>query len=979
MQQHNVSFTFGKLNKKVDDKISNVAEVGRGYGQAELTLTDSENTQINQLGRISKRSGYDSLSRVILDTQAPITNCYGSAVLGNDQLLFDGSKIFSYVEDIGQWKVRETFTPTTVETNKVIVDPNNKTLARLASSNNIDCYVYKYSTTCAYAVYHRTTKAKLASGTISTSFTNYDVVVFNSNFYIFYNEAGILKFVTIPVGSPTSISSATILFSDIHSTNRQFELCVANDRIYISYYNASNQLVHCYISNANALTTFSTSSLGSTDKLALVADSNGSIFSMAVSGSTSYLNAWTRVDNPFITNLTGTFTSAVSNVAGIVNGSSVDWYATVPSGNNSSLSSIYKASTDRTTGAGTAAFWCAGVYLAGYPTFISDTRYIVPCIYWLNNEQDKYLFISDQKEVVGRVYDGEATSGDYNAKPKRFAGSSFPVEQETRFEIANGTFSTFTDIARVDISATQTMAKSIELDNHLYIPNGVPRVYDGSEIVEDGFHYAPTILSSSVGPAGSLTSGTYGYVACYEWTDSLGVIHRSSPSTIVNVATGGATNVVTLTITNLQFTKRTNVRLVVYRTTVNGTIFYRVQSQANLNNTPATPATSFPPTHLTFVDTSADSAINTNDFVYTTGEVLEAEPPKSTQINVVWKDRIFYANKNTLYYSKAIVPNEQVQYNSGLSMVFSEEITGLAVLEHKLIIFTKTKIYSLVGDGPTNNGANNDFVRPELEANSIGCINHKSIIVSPLGVMFQSNRNNGIYVFAGGEPSFIGADVDNVLDAGTSAATLIPSSNRIIWTSSTSDKAVVFDWLFQQWHVWTNHDAVAALVVNDKLSICKADGTVWRSNNTKFADGNGSRIKMLIQTGWINTNAIQSFGRLYKIFVLGNWYSNHTLNVSFGYDYKSQYRTVNIDTTDYITSTVYGTDTYGAETPFGGESAVYQFRVDSPIQQCQCFRFKLSDTGDGKDLDLSGITAVVGVSTKARTNQNKIAANNNRS
>lgn len=68
--------------------------------------------------------------------------------------------------------------------------------------------------------------------------------------------------------------------------------------------------------------------------------------------------------------------------------------------------------------------------------------------------------------------------------------------------------------------------------NNLHISGGILSMYDGSSIVEHGFHQYPENVYVGPQAGGSLeVDSSYSYKVCYEWTDNQGQIHRSAPST----------------------------------------------------------------------------------------------------------------------------------------------------------------------------------------------------------------------------------------------------------------------------------------------------------------------------------------------------------------------------------------------------------------------------------------------------------------
>lgn len=145
--------------------------------------------------------------------------------------------------------------------------------------------------------------------------------------------------------------------------------------------------------------------------------------------------------------------------------------------------------------------------------------------------------------------------------------------------------------------------------------------------------------------------------------------------------------------------------------------------------------------------------------------------------------------------------------------------------------------------------------------------------------------------------------------------------------------------------------------------------------------------------------------RVYKMLLLGNYYSPHQLKVSIAYDYKDYYsQSKVIDVTDYaesyalgepgqeikstgVTKGYYGdpggtTGDYATAIAYGGKNVMqYQVRVDFDQQKCEAFKIKIeSEQGAGqlgRALGVSDLTFIVGTKgTEYKIKQSKIFGTN---
>ena len=121
----------------------------------------------------------------------------------------------------------------------------------------------------------------------------------------------------------------------------------------------------------------------------------------------------------------------------------------------------------------------------------------------------------------------------------------------------------------------------------------------------------------------------------------------------------GGSSTVTLTIPSLRLTQKVGVIVEVYRTTNNGTIFYKVGSVAN-----STSADS-----VSFADAGAisDTDLVAKEQLYTTGGVLDNIAPPSSLVIAPYKNRLVCVsseNPKKLIYSKKRTPKSPVEFLS---------------------------------------------------------------------------------------------------------------------------------------------------------------------------------------------------------------------------------------------------------------------------------------------------------------------------
>jgi hypothetical protein len=525
--------------------------------------------------------------------------------------------------------------------------------------------------------------------------------------------------------------------------------------------------------------------------------------------------------------------------------------------------------------------------------------------------------------------------------------------------------------------------QAVTQNNNLMIVGGVIQIYDGISVVESNFHYPPENITATVSGSGSgLGTGQYEYQVTYEWMDNNGQIEASTPSngTIVQVTAGQN---VTLTIPTLRLTKktsqqgRTSVTICVYRTPVDGTgdTLNEVTSiiAPLLNSTTADT--------VTFTDTLSDIDAASNRFIYTDGGVLENVAPPSANLITLYQNRVVLGgleDPNLLWFSQN--KQDYSNYNTTPTNFAAEltigcdplggPITAIKNLNQNLIIFKKTNIFVVNGDGPNNTGGGTSYPNPQFLTSDVGCSNQNSIAIIPPsssgqgeagGIIFQSDK--GIFLLDQGlNVTYIGAPVYAYNSETITSTTLVPDQNQVIFTT-LSGTSLVYDYYVNQWSTFTNQAAIDSVIFQNEFTYVNTLGQVYQTDENIFTDA-GAPIFM----SWTSPNfsfaQLNGYQRVFNVMILGTYKGPHTLNVSVAYDDSpiyTQFATINV-----IGSTaIWGEDAFwGQSSPWGGTYTPYQFRIDFKQQVCTSIRIMITDnqtSNYNEGYSISAMTFTVGV------------------
>lgn len=519
----------------------------------------------------------------------------------------------------------------------------------------------------------------------------------------------------------------------------------------------------------------------------------------------------------------------------------------------------------------------------------------------------------------------------------------------------------------VDFADAERSYRTSEAAGSLHLGGGLLQMYDGLSFVEHGFNLWPEDGAISGLSAGSVTS--YAYKLVYEWCDNAGNLHRSTPSPTITKTSSAAIsggNAASISFPTLTLTEKTEangrsaVMLAVYRTVDQGTVFYKLPyTSSNINDTSVDAKT--------ISDSTTDADLISGTPLYTDGGDLPNVASGPVLALATHKNRLWVVNAENrlqILYSKLLSPGVPVEFGANFVVnvsPFGGDVTSIASMDDKLIVFKRNCIYMVTGDGPSANGEGDDLSAPIFVTSDCGCVNQRSIGTTPDGLMFQSDK--GIKLLTRSlSVEDIGAVVQDLSTAGCTSTVQIADRDQIRVTFD-DHTALMFDYYVGQWSQFTSIDAVDSIVWNQRHVYLRSNGMVLQESLTDYTD-DGSFIQRKVKTAWLSFAGLQGYQRIYRILLLGNYQSPHKLFVDVAYDFNpTPVQTLEIEPT---AATTYGsTSPYGGDSVYGGTFAPYQWRVNVSRQKCESIQLTIRDTQDGSGAGasstLSGMTVLVGI------------------
>lgn len=550
--------------------------------------------------------------------------------------------------------------------------------------------------------------------------------------------------------------------------------------------------------------------------------------------------------------------------------------------------------------------------------------------------------------------------------------------------------------------ATQNI-DTAEIASNLHISGGYLGQFDGYIPVEHNFFLFPDSVEctwSATGgsihaqPDSATNTNAYYYQVTYEWTDNAGLPHRSAPSVAVPVTTtsNGTSGSITVNVPYLRLTAKVanKVKIVIYRWSVAQQVYNQVTSitQPTLNDTTAD--------SVAYVDTLADASISGNSLIYTTGGVVpDCNGPACNGIMALFNAGLVMIdaeNPNTAWISKTVVPGTPVEMSTRFTIYVSPTqgtikslgpVTAVAPMDDKFIFFFSQGASYINGSPPNAIGSTSigcslgNYSQPIFITSVVGCTNQQSIVLTPVGLMFQSDK--GIWLMGRDlSTSYIGAPVEDFNSSTVTSAAVIPETNFVLFTLNTGE-ILMYDYYYQQWGTFTGVKALSSCIYQNLHTVLDQYGDILQETPGQYLD-NSNPVLMAFKTAWINVAGIQGFERFYWFYILGKYLSPHFIRAGIAYNYNpslvmdAQVKPVNFSS---ATPSPFGDQ----PAPFGSAVDLENWLIHSKYQKCQSFQISIQEVFDpqfntvaGPGFTLSGLNIVASVKRGSRPIEQKTTA-----
>lgn len=514
---------------------------------------------------------------------------------------------------------------------------------------------------------------------------------------------------------------------------------------------------------------------------------------------------------------------------------------------------------------------------------------------------------------------------------------------------------------------------------------GVCWEYDGIAPSEMSMVDAPSVFAVDSGGGSGVDIGVHSYVSVYEFRNNNGDVVYSRVSRPSTVTLGSAHNV-TVTVLGLGVGSRTrstgfynSYTVSTYRTTAGGTVYYRVSS-LNYQGT------------VGFTDSTSDAALVALPQLFrqpgTVGTPLDRCNPLSGSSLCKHKDRVYYSRGNSVYYSSFALDGEGTWFSPSFTFAVPDgtgPVTGLASMDGILIVFKRNAVLLVDGDGPPENGGSGtEFSTPRRIMTEYGCIDPRSIVPTPNGIMYRSMRgiellNRSLqvqwvgdrvdstvqsYPYTGGacydrmgSKVYVsvgtGVELDGRLEYDSDGIVLCYDTSGDVWTKFKVTTPGGYGKAIQD-VCYASSTPSGTYFGTETVFAAEPSGRSYYLSESQHTDNSTDFVPWTLETGWIRGTSMQDRIQVTSLFIAAKRHTNHNIAVSFSKDYSDSYTTI------------------GTYTPADLNSlTIQQLDVNPTIEAVQSMKFKIvtsvpADTvtypvTTGQQMDLFSLTPRLGV------------------
>lgn len=505
--------------------------------------------------------------------------------------------------------------------------------------------------------------------------------------------------------------------------------------------------------------------------------------------------------------------------------------------------------------------------------------------------------------------------------------------------------------------------------------------FDGFVHAEVTPHGAPEILDVPTLNLGGGFTDNVTFAVVLTWLDDKGFLHRSAPSFTwkIGAAFAWSSAEIDFRVPPSALPSSREMRYEFYTnnftTTPNGLL--RMHATGPLSGL-ANPYPGVRRIAFTYAANDAAPAI------YTAGGEIEARMISATRDLALHANRVWAVDADDpamIVPSKLSATGLSPEWNPIMGIRTHDAghgpVVAMASLDDKLVGFKEDSLFYVYGDGPNNLGAGSFSGPHRIESGGVGCVNRRSVVRIPDGIIFQGQR--GFYLLDRGlSLSYIGGPVE-MLDDGALAAPLLVVAALAVGkrgearfycasqaalamgyagAQNASDQVLIFNYISGQWTRLNQSNARAAVVWQDQPTTVDRDFLISKESDTSWVYSDGT-IRPIVTTAWIKPIGLtQGYQRVWRAEFLLRYFTGD-LRIEVGHDYEEAFTTTHQWTQAQLLALGSGNATDG----YRVRLAVFPKR-----QKCEALRFRVSEIvidpntppDEGQGFEIQGLTLDIG-------------------
>jgi hypothetical protein len=450
-----------------------------------------------------------------------------------------------------------------------------------------------------------------------------------------------------------------------------------------------------------------------------------------------------------------------------------------------------------------------------------------------------------------------------------------------------------------------------------------------------GAMVAPATVTLTSGAGGSLSPGSYLYLAVYSWMDNFGNVHRSGVDTGDAIAFAAALNDrVSVKIPSLFVTDKSDVSIEIYRTQANGTEFYLVGYAINDTSN----------IYTYYVDTMSDADLADNELIYIAGGVLSNDSIATCKCMTVHdnrlviggiegSDKVFYTKEKT--DGEGIGPSDFLSVNTGAK---GGDIVALRSFGDVVIVLKETCVGVISGQYATDSGVDVSL-KYDLVTEELGCVSKNAIVEIDKGLVFQSER--GLCMVGRDlQVAFVGAPVENLRGFTLRSASLITDLQSVVFIGDEGP-AICMNYGKNAWTTFPQQLGLASVHVGTDYYFLTLDDRILKRSSTTFTSG-GRPVITKIRTPWYQLGGIGGFERLYAAYLQGKVLGEHGFKINVYYDHEEAPRETLVWASGQLQ--VFGEDVgVWGQMDFDLHRVLQQIRLQPRFQKCTAVSIEVEE------------------------------------